>query len=401
MSLVLVPRRTGLVSRPPLGKRPPLPILSHCRPRLSPEILEGALSTTPDIGTRPARADAARPSDTIGVGVVGYGYWGPNLVRNFNEASGSRVVAVSDVRQERLAQVRNRYPAVHTTGDYQELLADPALDAILIATPVASHYRLAMAAIEAGKHVLVEKPLARSCVEAEALIEAARRRGLVLMVDHTFVYTGAVQKIKELVDDQRLGRLLYYDSVRVNLGLFQHDVDVLWDLAVHDLSIMDFVLGRPPRAVAAAGVAHVPGQPVNTAYLTCYFDDDLIAHFHVNWLAPVKIRRTLLGGDRRMIVYDDLEPSEKVKVYDRGITLANGSGGNEGAYDLLVGYRAGDMYAPQVSLTEALRVEAEHFVDCVRTGREPITCGEAGLRVVRILEGAAESLASRGRVVEL
>jgi predicted dehydrogenase len=314
------------------------------------------------------------------------------------------VVAVSDLREERLAQVRDRYPAVRTLADSAELLADPTVDAVIVATPVATHYRLAMAAIEAGKHVLVEKPLALGRSEAEALIAAARRRGVVLMVDHTFVYTGAVQKIKELVDGERLGRLLYYDSVRVNLGLFQHDVDVLWDLAVHDLAIMDYVLGRPPRAVAAAGVAHVPGQPVNTAYLTCYFDDNLIAHFHVNWLAPVKIRRTLIGGDRQMIVYDDLEPSEKVKVYDKGITLANGSngsGGNEGAYELLVGYRAGDMYAPQLSLTEALRVEAEHFVECVRTGREPITGADAGLRVVRILEAANESLAARGQMVDL
>ena len=359
------------------------------------------MSTTPDIGPRPAPAEAAtRP---IGIGVIGYGYWGPNLVRNFNEASGSRVVAVSDLRDERLARVRDRYPAVRTTGDYRQLLADPAIDAVVVATPVATHFRLALAAIEAGKHVLVEKPLALDSREATALIEAARRHGVVLMVDHTFVYTGAVQKIKELVDRGQLGRLLYYDSVRVNLGLFQHDVDVLWDLAVHDLSIMDYVLGRRPRAVAAAGVAHVPGQPVNTAYLTCYFEDDLIAHFHVNWLAPVKIRRTLLGGDRQMIVYDDLEPSEKVKVYDKGITVANGNGhgGNEGAYDLLVGYRAGDMYAPQLSLAEALGVEAEHFVDCVRTGREPITSGESGLRVVRVLEAAAASLAARGRVVDL
>ena len=334
--------------------------------------------------------------------MIGYGYWGPNLVRNFSEAAGSRVVAVSDLREERLDRVRERYPAVRTTGDYRELLADAAVDAVVVATPVATHYRLAMAAIEAGKHVLVEKPLALGSVEAAALIETARRRGVVLMVDHTFVYTGAVQKIKELVDGRRLGRLLYYDSVRVNLGLFQHDVDVLWDLAVHDLSIMDFVLGRPPRAAAAAGVAHVPGQPVNTAYLTCYFDDDLIAHFHVNWLAPVKIRRTLLGGDRQMIVYDDLEPSEKVKVYDKGITVGNGrGGGNERAYELLVGYRAGDMYAPRLSLAEALQVEAAHFVDCVRTGREPVTGGEAGLRVVRILEAATQSLAERGRVVEL
>jgi predicted dehydrogenase len=384
-----------------MGKAPPPHILSHCRSPPPEEILGSALSTAPEIKSRPATLG---PQGALRVGVIGYGYWGPNLVRNFSEAAGSRVVAVSDLREERLAQVRDRDPAVRTVADSAELLADPTVDAVIVATPVATHYRLAMAAIEAGKHVLVEKPLALGRAEAEALIAAARRRGVVLMVDHTFVYTGAVQKIKELVDGERLGRLLYYDSVRVNLGLFQHDVDVLWDLAVHDLAIMDYVLGRPPRAVAAAGVAHVPGQPVNTAYLTCYFDDNLIAHFHVNWLAPVKIRRTLIGGDRQMIVYDDLEPSEKVKVYDKGITLANGpngSGGNEGAYELLVGYRAGDMYAPQLSLTEALRVEAEHFVECVRNGRAPITGADAGLRVVRILEAATESLAARGRAVDL
>jgi len=361
------------------------------------------LSTTPDVRPRPAGRAPRAPEGPLRIGVIGYGYWGPNLVRNFGEASGSRVVAVSDLRAERLSQVRDRYPAVRTAGDYRELLADPAVDAVVVATPVATHYPIAMAAIEAGKHVLVEKPLAPSGAEAMALIGAARRRRVVLMVDHTFVYTGAVQKIKELVDGGHLGRLLYYDSVRVNLGLFQHDVDVLWDLAVHDLSIMDFVLGsRLPHSVAAAGVAHVPGRPVNTAYLTCYFDDDLIAHLHVNWLAPVKIRRTLIGGDRQMIVYDDLEPSEKVKVYDRGITVVDSAaGGNEGAYELLVGYRTGDMCAPQLSLTEALRVEAEHFVDCVRAGRPPVTDGEAGLRVVRILEAAAQSLARRGQVVEL
>jgi predicted dehydrogenase len=340
--------------------------------------------------------------DTLQVGVVGYGYWGPNLVRNFGECGGSRVVALSDLRRERLAQACDRYPALRTTTDYQDLLADPAIDAIVVATPVVTHYPLAMAAIEAGKHVLVEKPLALSVAEATALVEAARRRGVVLMVDHTFVYTGAVQKIKELVDAGHLGRLLYYDSVRVNLGLFQHDVDVLWDLAAHDLAIMDYVLRREPRAVAATGVAHVRGQPVNTAYLTCFFDDDLIAHFHVNWLAPVKIRRTLIGGDRQMIVFDDLEPSEKVKVYDKGITVEDGpAGGNESAYALLVGYRAGDMCAPQLSLTEALRVEAEHFVACVRGERPPITDGQAGLRVVRILEAASRSLAQHGRPVEL
>jgi predicted dehydrogenase len=276
------------------------------------------------------------------------------------------------------------------------------VDAVLVATPVSTHFDLAMAALRAGKHVLVEKPLAPSSDQAMQLIETARALGLVLMVDHTFVYTSAVQKIHELVSAGSLGRLYYYDSVRVNLGLFQHDVDVLWDLAVHDLSIMDYVLGREPTAVAATGVAHVPGRPVNTAYLTCFFEDDLIAHFHVNWLAPVKIRRTLIGGDRQMIVYDDLEPSEKVKVYDKGITLGSDAGGGmEHAYEQLVGYRTGDMRAPQLPLTEALRVEAQHFVECVATGRQPLTDGACGLRVVRILEAATRSLALRGVPVEV
>jgi predicted dehydrogenase len=220
----------------------------------------------------------------------------------------------------------------------------------------------------------------------------------VLMVDHTFVYTGAVRRMKELVNSGRLGHLYYYDSVRVNLGLFQHDVNVLWDLAVHDLSIMDYLLGKQPHAVAATGAGHVPGQPVDVAYLTCFFDNNLLTHHHVNWLAPVKIRRTLIGGDAQMIVYDDLEPSEKVKVYDKGITVG---ADQEELYQSLVGYRTGDMWAPQVSLTEGLHVEAQHFLDCIRRGVRPMTDGEAGLRVLRILEAATESLAQRGRPVEL
>jgi predicted dehydrogenase len=218
------------------------------------------------------------------------------------------------------------------------------------------------------------------------------------MVDHTFVYTGAVRKIKELVEGGRLGQIYYYDSVRVNLGLFQHDVNVIWDLAVHDLSILDYVLDARPCAVAAMGIAHVPGQPQDVAYLNCFFNDDLIAHFHVNWLAPVKIRRTLIGGDEQMIVYDDLEPSEKVKVYDRGITLNNGA---EGIYQLMVGYRTGDMWAPQLNRTEALWIEASHFLACIEEGQQPLTNGQVGLRVVRILEAAARSMAHRGRPVEL
>jgi predicted dehydrogenase len=267
-----------------------------------------------------------------------------------------------------------------------------------VATPVGSHFELARQALKAGKHVLVEKPLASTVEECERLVELAQRHNLTLMVDHTFVYTGAVQRIKQLVDGGQLGRLYYWDSVRVNLGLFQPDVSVLADLAVHDLAIMDYVIDARPVAVAATGVAHIPGRLVNTAYVTCFFEGDLLAHFHVNWLAPVKVRRTLIGGDQRMIVYDDIEPSEKVKVYDSGITL---DVGDRGRYEMMVGYRAGDVWAPRLSLTEALSVEVQHFVDCVRERRRPLTDGYAELRTVSILEAAARSLAERGRPVEL
>ncbi len=338
---------------------------------------------------------------TVGIGVIGYGYWGPNLVRNFAEVPGARVLAVSDLNEGRFPEIHARYPSITTTTDYRHLLANPAIDAVVIATPVSTHFALALEALRAGKHVLVEKPMAQTAAQAMQLVEEAARAGRILMVDHTFIYTGAVRKIKELIESGRLGRLYYYDSVRVNLGLFQRDVDVLWDLAVHDLSIMDYLLGQVPVAVAATGVAHVPGRPVNTAYLSCFFDDNLLAHFHVNWLAPVKIRRTLIGGDRQMIVYDDLEPSEKVKVYDKGITLDSLDSDAPGAYNLRIGYRAGDMWAPQISLTEALRVEAQHFLDCIRERRQPLSDGQAGLRVVRILEAASQSLARRGQPVEL
>ena len=334
----------------------------------------------------------------IGVGVIGYGYWGPNLVRNFYEVPGSQVIAVSDLRSERLAQAQARYPTVRVTQDYRDLLADTAIDAIAIATPVSTHFELAMQTLRAGKHVLVEKPLAATSEQAVWLIEEADRRNRVLMVDHTFVYTGAVRKIRELVASNELGDIYYYDSVRVNLGLFQHDVNVIWDLAVHDLSIMDYVLPSQPCAVCATGMSHVPGEPENIAYLTLFFDGCLMAHIHVNWLAPVKVRRTLIGGSQKMIVYDDLEPSEKVKVYDKGITINESP---ESIYQMLIGYRTGDMWAPQLDMTEALRTEALHFIRCVEEGERPITDGEAGLRVVRILEAATQSMAGRGRLVEL
>ena len=333
----------------------------------------------------------------IGIGVIGYGYWGPNLVRNFSETPGSKVAAVSDLRTEQLAHVQARYPGIKVTTDYRELFADPDVDAVVIATPVATHFDLVMQALHGGKHVLVEKPLAASAEQGERLLQEAARCKRVLMVDHTFVYTGAVRKIKQIVDSGKLGQLYYYDSVRVNLGLFQHDVNVLWDLAVHDLAIMDYVLDARPCAVGATGIAHVSGKPKDIAYLTCFFENNLIAHFHVNWLSPVKVRKTLIGGAQQMIVYDDLEPSEKIKVYDKGITLNNGTG----KYDLLVGYRSGDMWAPQLDSTEALHLEANHFVDCIEHDKEPTTNGPVGLRVVRILEAATHSMAQRGRPVEL
>jgi predicted dehydrogenase len=336
----------------------------------------------------------------IRVGVIGYGYWGPNLVRNFADSSNAEVVAVSDLRPERLANLNKRYPMVRITTNHRDLLADNNIDAIAIATPVSTHFPLAMEALRAGKHVLVEKPFAASSEEAVQLIEVAERRQRVLMVDHTFVYTGAVRKIKELAASDTLGEIYYYDSVRVNLGLFQHDVNVIWDLAVHDLSIMDFVIPFRPCAVSATGLSHVAGGTENIAYLTMFFDGALIAHIHVNWLAPVKLRRTLIGASRKMIVYDDLEQSEKVKVYDKGITL-NNHFSDQKMMQILVGYRTGDMLAPQVDVTEALRTEVEHFVRCIENGEQPITDGMAGLRIVHILEAATQSMQDQGRLVRL
>ena len=332
------------------------------------------------------------------VGVIGYGYWGPNLVRNFADLSDARVAVVADRRTDRLALAQRRYPAIRVTTDPMDLIADPSVDAVVIATPVALHFELASAALRAGKHVLVEKPIASTSDEASRLIDEAARRQLVLMVDHTFVYTGAVQKMHELVGSGELGDIYYYDSVRINLGLFQHDVDVLWDLAVHDLSIMDFVLPRQPVAVSATGLAHVPGRPQNIAYMTMFFDGSMIAHVHASWLAPVKVRRTLLGASRRMIVFDDLEGSEKIKVYDSGISVDPSP---ENVYQMLVGYRTGDMWAPKLAVTEALHVEAAHFVDCVARGARPQSDGEAGLRVVRLLEAASASMLQHGRPVDI
>jgi len=334
----------------------------------------------------------------ISVGVIGYGYWGPNLVRNFNSISESKVTWICDPLSDRLAKASALYPALRTAADPQDLFSDPSLDAVLIATPVFTHFDLAMKALQAGKHVLVEKPLTSNSEQARRLLDQADKSGKVLMVDHTFIYTAAVRKIKELIVQGTLGELYYFDSVRINLGLFQHDVNVLWDLAVHDLSIMDYLLGAEAQSIAAVGMAHIPGQPENIAYLTCFFENNLIAHFHVNWLAPVKIRQTLIGGSRKMVVYDDLESSEKIKIYDKGVTL---EANPEKIYQLLVGYRAGDMYSPHLNGVEALREEARHFVECVEKGIVPITGGPEGLRVVKILEAANQSMKEQGRPISI
>jgi predicted dehydrogenase len=323
---------------------------------------------------------------------------GPNLVRNFAQAKNAKIAAICDFSASKREQAQSLYPAVKICSDLRDIMDDPGIDAVVIATPVSTHFDLGMAAMRAGKHVLVEKPLAMNSIQGLEMVEFAEQQRLVLMVGHTFVYTSAVAKIKELVDKGDLGQLYYYDSVRVNLGLFQSDVNVLWDLAVHDLSIMDYVIGQKPVAVAASGIANVPGQPESLAYLTCFFPNELIAHFHVNWLAPVKIRRTLIGGSNKMIVYDDMELSEKVKLYDKGVMLNRGP---EDLYQLKVGYRAGDMWAPHIGNVEALRVETQHFIDCIIDGQRPRSDGQAGLRLVRILEAASASLKTRGAPIEL
>jgi len=334
----------------------------------------------------------------IGVGVIGYGYWGPNLARTVAENDGCRVVAIGDRSGAALQRAHKRYPTARLLSDWHDVVEDPQVDAVMVATPVSTHFDIALAALQAGKHVLVEKPIVESAAQAMILIEEAARRDLTLMVDHTFVYTGAVQTIHDMIESGTIGDVYYYDSTRINLGLFQRDVNVVWDLAVHDLAILDFILPAKPLAVSASGVGHVPGSPENMAQLTIFFTGGAVAHLNVNWLAPVKIRQTLIGGSRRMIVYDDLQTTEKVKVYDRGIDLTDDP---EAVRKLLVSYRVGDMWAPQISVKEALLTETEHFVRCIETNGQPSTDGQSGLRVVELLEAASQSMRRRGQPVDL
>ncbi len=328
--------------------------------------------------------------------VIGLGYWGPNLVRNLLSTDGVDMVSAADMNEQRIKTAAKKFPNVYFTKEYRELIKSADIDAVAIATPVSTHFQLAKEALENGKHVLLEKPITAKVSEAEELLAIAARKKLTLMVDHTFIYTAAVRKIKELVDSGEIGKLHYFDSVRVNLGLFQHDVNVVWDLATHDISIMDYVVKARPVSVAAFGVAHY-NHIEDVAYVVVNFNNGTIAHFHVNWLAPVKVRQILIGGSKKMIVYDDVEPSEKIKVYDKGVNITS----KEGIYDALIQYRTGDMYSPKLDSTEALSLLASHFVECVRDSKTPITGGESGLNVVKILEAAQKSLSNNGQLVTI
>jgi len=333
---------------------------------------------------------------TVRFGVIGYGYWGPNVVRNLHGLEGSRLMCVCDQSANALKRAKQLYPHVEMTRNSEEVLSSPDIDAVAIVTPVWTHYELAKKALENGKHVFVEKPLTSKVEQAEDLIELAERKNLSIMVDHTFLFTGAVRKIRQLIEDGTLGDLYYYDSTRVNLGLFQHDINVVWDLAPHDLSIMDHVIRARPEAIVATGECHLNGF-VDVAFITVYFPQNIIAHINVNWLSPVKVRTTLIGGEKKMLVWNDLEADEKVKVYDKGVSITS----REGLYELLVNYRSGDMWSPQIEQVEALRQELSYFVDCISNDHAPFNDGLAGLRVVKMLRAASESLSRRGALVYL
>lgn len=333
----------------------------------------------------------------MNIGVVGYGYWGPNIVRNFKAVAGADVKVICDRDKQSLGKAKISYPDVDIENDYLKVTQSPDIDAVAVITPVSTHYEITKSALENGKHVFVEKPFTANVKDAVELIELAEQKNLIIMVDHTFLFTGAVRKIKELVDSRVLGNIYYYDSTRVNLGLFQHDINVIWDLAPHDLSIMDYVLDSKPVAISANGIDHLENNLENIAYLTVYFQENIIAHFNLNWLSPVKIRSTLIGGDKKMLTWNDLEADEKIKIYDKGVDVEN----TQGIHNLLVSYRSGDMFSPRIETTEALKVEAQYFVDCVNKGEKPFNDGIAGLEVVKMLEASDKSLKNKGEIIQL
>jgi predicted dehydrogenase len=336
------------------------------------------------------------PADLVRVGIFGYGYWGPNVVRNLHALENCQVVTICDKNPAALKRANRVYPGVHLTTDFSEIMTSPQIDTVAIVTPVWTHFELAKTALLNGKHVFVEKPFTSTPQQAEELIELAERKRLKIMVDHTFLFSGAVRKIRELVDNGTLGNLYYFDSTRVNLGLFQHDVNVIWDLAPHDMSIMDYIIQEKPEAVVATGGTHL-NCLADLAFITVYFPNKVVAHINVNWLSPVKVRTTLIGGEKKMLVWNDLEADEKIKVYDKGVQITNG----QSVYELLVSYRSGDVWAPRVEQAEALKLELEYFMDCIRNDRTPFNDGHAGLRVVKLLEAADQSLKERGKIVRL
>jgi predicted dehydrogenase len=346
-------------------------------------------------GNSNGNGNGAKPP-MIRVGVIGYGYWGPNVVRNFFGVDHTCVEMLCDMNPSALARAKKNYPSLQVTTDPDEILKSPKIDAVAIVTPVWTHYKLAKTALENGKHVFVEKPFTSSSEQAEELIELAARKNLKIMVDHTFLFTGAVRKIRELTESGALGDLYYYDSLRVNLGLFQHDVSVIWDLAPHDLSIMDHLIKGEPEAIVATGECHLNGVE-DVAFMTIYFPNNVIAHINVNWLSPVKIRMTMIGGQKKMLVWNDLVADEKIRVYDKGVNITSG----DKVRELLVNYRSGDMWAPQLEQLEALRVELDYFADCILQDKSPFNDGQAGLRVVRMLEAADRSIKQRGELVRL
>lgn len=331
------------------------------------------------------------------IAIIGYGYWGKNLVRNFYSLPDCTVRLVADTDANKLASLKQLYPGIALTTNLQEVFADHAIDAVVIATPVFSHYVLAKQALLAGKHVLVEKPMTASVAEAEELIELAGRKNKLLMVDHTFLYTGAVEKIKALVRSGEIGKINYIDSIRINLGLFQSDVNVLWDLAPHDISICASMIPEIPYSVQARGISHTRNGIENIAYLTLNYASDLIAHFNCSWSSPVKLRQMLFGGDKKMVLYNDMEPTEKVKIYDAGFDVKS----DEEISKIKVDYRMGDIYIPKLKTTEALTDMARDFVRSVTKDTQPVSDWKTGLAVMKILESADTSIKARGKEVIL
>src|ERR1700723_3209672 len=319
----------------------------------------------------------------IKIGVIGYGYWGPNIVRNLQGLDSTRTELICDSNPLAQARARKAHPGVKIVSDPNEVMRSPDIDAIAIITPVWTHYDLAKKALEHGKHVFIEKPFASNSAQAQELIDLAAQKNLQIMVDHTFLFTGAVRKIRKLLGEGALGKLYYYDSTRVNLGLFQHDCNVIWDLAPHDLSIMNHLLHKDAEAISATGQSHLNSHE-DIAFITAYYPNKLISHASVNWFSPVKVRTTLIGGEKKMLVWNDLEADEKLKIYDKGVDVKS----QEGVYNLLVSYRSGDMWAPQVEQVEALKLELTYFVECIHKNAKPFNDGCAGLKVVRMLEAA-------------